>query len=249
MTRSVTDAKKMLDVMAGPVVGEPYGVSIPRSSAAEDRSLRVALVSDSPHGNVDPEVADATRRAADALRLLGHQIEECEYFFTGFYDSFVTILEAYTAMAVEQQVGDAGLAQLEANTLALALRGRQKSAADYVSAVHTLQNRSAEVVSEIDGYDVILTPTTPTTAPTIDDDMDTETHEERWARYQHYVAPFTYPVNCMGLPAVSIPGGLSHAKLPIGIQIIGRLGDDAGVLAIARLLESAHPWRESYLHV
>lgn len=57
---------------------------------------------------------------------------------------------------------------------------------------------------------------------------------------------FTYPLNCTGQPAISIPGGRSRAGLPIGIQLIGRMGDDRGVLAVAAQLEHALPWRETY---
>ncbi|MGA1167503.1 MAG: amidase family protein, partial [Burkholderiaceae bacterium] len=42
-------------------------------------------------------------------------------------------------------------------------------------------------------------------------------------------------------PAISVPCGLTQAGLPIGLQIVGRMFDDAMVLRVARAYESVHP--------
>ncbi len=48
---------------------------------------------------------------------------------------------------------------------------------------------------------------------------------------------FTVTVNLAGLPAVSVPAGLSHDGLPLGLQVIGRAFDEAIVLRVARAIE------------
>ena len=48
---------------------------------------------------------------------------------------------------------------------------------------------------------------------------------------------FTIPVSLAGLPAISIPCGLSSDGLPIGVQVIGRALDEPTVLRVARILE------------
>ena len=53
--------------------------------------------------------------------------------------------------------------------------------------------------------------------------------------------PFTIPFNLAQQPAASIPCGFTRAGLPVGLQIAGRMFDDAGVLAAARAYESADP--------
>ncbi len=55
----------------------------------------------------------------------------------------------------------------------------------------------------------------------------------------------TYPANFTGHPAASVPAG-QHDGLPVGLQIMGRLGADGDVLAAAGALERIRPWRESY---
>jgi aspartyl-tRNA(Asn)/glutamyl-tRNA(Gln) amidotransferase subunit A len=49
--------------------------------------------------------------------------------------------------------------------------------------------------------------------------------------------PFTYPFNLTQQPAASVPCGFTDSGLPIGIQIVGRHGDDARVLQAAHALE------------
>ena len=50
---------------------------------------------------------------------------------------------------------------------------------------------------------------------------------------------FTVPANLAGLPAISVPAGLSSDGLPLGLQVIGRAFDEATVLRVGDVLESA----------
>jgi Asp-tRNA(Asn)/Glu-tRNA(Gln) amidotransferase A subunit family amidase len=86
-----------------------------------------------------------------------------------------------------------------------------------------------------DGVDAIVTPTTDGTARPYSaaalagEELDDE-------RFQARVA-FTIVANLAGLPAVSVPCGLDARGLPVGLQLIGRRGADARLLAIAARLE------------
>jgi aspartyl-tRNA(Asn)/glutamyl-tRNA(Gln) amidotransferase subunit A len=62
---------------------------------------------------------------------------------------------------------------------------------------------------------------------------------------KHWVdwSPFSYPFNMTRQPAASIPCGLTSGGLPIGLQIVGRLHDDARVLRAARAFEATQPVR------
>lgn len=80
--------------------------------------------------------------------------------------------------------------------------------------------------------DVILTPTAPTPAFAIGDKMD-----DPIAMYLNDV--FTVPVNLAGLPAISIPVGLSSDKLPLGLQLIGKPFDEKRLLQVGQVLEKS----------
>lgn len=57
--------------------------------------------------------------------------------------------------------------------------------------------------------------------------------QQEWIEW----TPFSYPFNLTRQPAASVPCGLTSAGLPIGLQIVGRMYDDALVLRAARAFE------------
>lgn len=52
------------------------------------------------------------------------------------------------------------------------------------------------------------------------------------------------PVSLVGLPAISVPVGFGDAGLPAGMQVFGRRGDDAGMLALGEAYHQATGWPE-----
>ncbi len=56
--------------------------------------------------------------------------------------------------------------------------------------------------------------------------------------------PYTFPFNMAWNPAASIPCGWSKEGLPIGMQIVGRLQDEAMVLQVSRAFEEIAPWQD-----
>lgn len=98
--------------------------------------------------------------------------------------------------------------------------------------VRALIRRDFEEAFE-SGIDTILTPATPSAAFALGD-ME---KADPLAMYLNDV--FTVTVNLAGLPAVSVPAGLDGDGLPLGLQLIGRPWDEAGLLNAAEALESA----------
>jgi aspartyl-tRNA(Asn)/glutamyl-tRNA(Gln) amidotransferase subunit A len=80
--------------------------------------------------------------------------------------------------------------------------------------------------------DAILTPTAPSEAFAIGEKMD-----DPIAMYLNDV--FTVPASLAGLPAISVPAGLSDGGLPLGLHLIGRAFDEETVLKVAGVLEDA----------
>lgn len=58
----------------------------------------------------------------------------------------------------------------------------------------------------------------------------------------HLQLPLSWPPTALGLPALTIPVGLTPERLPVGLQLVGRRGEDARLLAAARLVEQARPF-------
>jgi Asp-tRNA(Asn)/Glu-tRNA(Gln) amidotransferase A subunit family amidase len=81
----------------------------------------------------------------------------------------------------------------------------------------------------VEGVDLIVTPTVPCVAPPADSD-------ELALRLP--ATEFTYPFSVLGWPALALPCGAAEDRLPASVQLAGRLGDDARVLAAGQLLAS-----------
>jgi aspartyl-tRNA(Asn)/glutamyl-tRNA(Gln) amidotransferase subunit A len=80
--------------------------------------------------------------------------------------------------------------------------------------------------------DAILTPTAPSDAFAVGDKMD-----DPIAMYLNDV--FTVPASLAGLPAISVPAGLSADGLPLGLHLIARAFDETTMFKVAEVLEQA----------
>ena len=93
-----------------------------------------------------------------------------------------------------------------------------------------------EFRSALDLVDVIVTPTSPTTAFPLGSRID-----DPVSMYLSDI--FTVSVNLAGLPAISIPAGFS-AGLPIGMQIIGNYFQEARLLNVAHQYQQMTDWHK-----
>ena len=94
----------------------------------------------------------------------------------------------------------------------------------YVKALKTRQLIKQEFDQVFKDYDVVLSPTTPTTA--------FKFGQESANPMDMYINDLaTIPANMAGLPAISFPCGFSH-NLPVGLQLVGRALDEATILNV-----------------
>jgi len=249
IARCVRDVALLLDVISGPVVGEPYGIAPPETSflAACDDSpdrLRIGYLVEPPDGApLDTEVREAFEAALEALDSLGHDVVETDPGLGGMRPAYMTIKQGNTAALVGNSVPDESLSELEANTLAIATRGLAKTAADYCLAVDFVRNEAARILRHWTEIDVLATPTL-TKLPIPNGVIPAMTdYDERWTFCFDWHA-FTFPFNITGQPAISVPAGRSETDLPIGLQLVGRTGEDATLLALAAAFEEAQPWAD-----
>jgi len=232
IARTVADVEAALAAVAGHLPGDPYWAE--PDPERRPSPLRVAFTTGAS-APVDPEVVSATAAAAEAVAALGHRVVEEGPDTTGFRDQMLVVVAA--GMASLPLPPGADLDPL--NTASIAA-GNQLSAADYVRAVALIREHSRRVVAFWDTHDILLTPTLTATAPrlgTLGAKLESA-HEE----YLDWLS-FTYPYNCTGQPAISLPLGMSSTGLPIGVQLVGPPRGEHTLLALAGQLESALPWR------
>ena len=112
--------------------------------------------------------------------------------------------------------------------------GENISDEQYQAAVHELRNIRHEIAAVFKSVDVLVTPTTPIPAPRV---SDLTTNLDQLRPTELVLLRNTRPANVWGTPAISVPCGKTSEGLPIGLQIIGPMGQDARVLQVARAFE------------
>ncbi len=254
VTWSVRDSAAILDATHGVEPGSRYGAPTPDGSflsqvTRSPGKLRIALMVDPfAHSPVDPECAEAARAAARLCESLGHHVSEAaprlDVAALGFA-SFVLIGSAVAADIADRAkaTGINPAETLEPITLAFAEYGKTFTAMDYHRANDILQNAAITLGQFMQQYDVILSPTLA--APplklgqiNLSPDCDFQT----WGQRAAVFSPFTQIANMTGQPAMSVPLAMSQGGLPIGVQFLGRYGEEALLLRLAGQLERAAPW-------
>jgi amidase/aspartyl-tRNA(Asn)/glutamyl-tRNA(Gln) amidotransferase subunit A len=171
---------------------------------------------------------------ARSLEALGHLVEEAGPDTRPFREAQETIVAAGTA---SYDIED--LSVLDPLNAWLVEQSRRLTAADYVRAVNAVRTQSRLVVAFWDDHDVLLTPTL--TQPPFEVGHFGGDPERAVAEGFDWLS-FTYPYNCTGQPAISLPVGQSSQGLPLGIQLVGPPRGEALLLALADQLEKDRPW-------
>jgi amidase len=255
VTRSVRDSAAILDATAGPVPGDPYwaparrGPSFAAAAATPPPRLRIAVMTASPTGSdVHPDCVTAARAAATLCESLGHQVEGAALSVDGdaFSAHFINQWACGNAWAIADWEARLGRpvteAEVEPLTWALVELGRSINGAQYLRSVQELQVITRQIAAYFEGIDVLLTPTlAEPPAPLGTFDSPPGEPLAGLLRAAAYV-PFTPPFNVTGQPGVSLPLHWNEAGLPIGVQFVGRFGDEETLLALAGQLEQAAPW-------
>ena len=256
VSRSVRDSAAALDATAGPAVGDPYFAPPPSRPFLEEVGaapgrLRIALATEAFGGSpVDRDCIAAAEAAAALCEELGHYVERAApaYDVDGLDETYNRVFAINAAANIRLRASALGLtldpAGFERVTWRMIEIADRSNAADYVQMLNRLHAISRRIQAFFQTYDVLLTPTLaePPVPLGVLDMMseDTAAYTARLWRY----TPFTYPFNVTGQPAMSVPLAWNDAGLPIGVQFVGRYGDEAGLFRLAGQLEQARPWAD-----
>jgi len=242
MARTVQDCALLLTVLTGADDRDPY--ALPRDGAdyragLEDgvKGLRIAY---SPRlgyaSNVHPEVATAVERAAKAFSELGAEVETVDPGFADPRGAWLTLWYSGAAKALGHLTAEQRR-RLDPGLLVHVERGEKISATDFLTADVARTDLGRQMNLFHLRYHLLITPSVAVPALRVGTDLSDPQREKEWIDW----TPFSYPFNLTRQPAASVPCGLTSAGLPIGLQIVGRLYEDALVLRAARAFERTYP--------
>ena len=260
MTRTVRDAAIMLGAMAGhdPKDSTSAPVPVPDFEPAVERpvkGLRIGIPREYRLDGMPAEIEALWRQGVSWLEAQGATAVEIglpltKYALPAYY--IIAPAEASSNLArydgvrfglrvpcdsIDGMYEQTRAAGFGAEVRRRILIGTYVLSAGYFDAYYLKAQRVRTLIARdfdaaFRSCDAILTPTAPSAAFAIGEKMN-----DPVAMYLNDV--FTVPSSLAGLPAISVPAGLSEDGLPLGLQVIGRAFDEEGMLSVAAALERA----------
>ena len=241
LTRNVEDAALMLQVICGYDQLDPASLkTLPGdyiSHLGDGISGRkIALAVGSFIDESDAEVLEAVYKSTRILEKQGAIITEVNMDF---------LREAALANGIMTQADGAAFhrerLKEHPDWFGADVRLRLETGAAFTSSEYSLARRTQVEITRrfellFDEYDALILPTTPIPAPV----LEGENAIERARQLTRFTAPF----NLSGLPALSIPCGFTTEGLPIGLQIVSRAWNEAGVLRTGYTFQQATDWHK-----
>ncbi len=239
MARTVTDAALLLQATAGYDPDDPVSVAAPVDNLLADidagvAGWRIALADDAHFGQADPEVLAAVHRAAAVFEELGAHIERIDLGRGQEAAQMNALMTTSDAAAFHRDRLRTHPEKFGADVLARMERGAMFTSTEYILARRFQSEWRRQLERLYERFDLLLTPTAPITAPVIEG-LDSIEAARQLTRC-------TAPFNLAGLPALSLPCGMSEAGLPIGLQIVAAPWREARALRAGRAFEQATAW-------
>ena len=246
MTRTVTDAALVLQVLAGHDPADPSSAALPvpdygRLLDGDPRGLRVGVVREFFFEHLHPEVRDAVEAAVRTLEGIGARVEEVRLSRIRHAGPATFAIITAESMAYHEPYLKTRAAEYGADVRARLLTGQFVLATQYLKAQRARQVLQADVDAALRHVDALLFPTTPIPAPRTDEREATVDGVRDDVR--GWLTRCTRPINLTGHPALSVPCGLTAGGLPVGLQFVGRRFDEATLLRMGRAYETVSPLR------
>jgi Asp-tRNA(Asn)/Glu-tRNA(Gln) amidotransferase A subunit family amidase len=218
LARTVADCALFAGAVSGRDLGDP--------DARPDRAPRIGICRSPTWDLAGPETHALLVRVTDALGRAGASIEarELPERFAALIDAHPIVMNSESARALGWELAH------HADLLSDGLRermefGLSQSQAALEAAYSVFETTQRDFPTAVDGLDILVTPAAPGEAP-------------RGLDWTGDPA-FNFIWTSLHVPCVTVPAGTGPNGLPLGIQIVGRRGDDRAALAWARWVEAA----------
>lgn len=259
LAKDVADCALLLRVIAGhdPRDSTSVDLEVPDYLASlnpQVSGMRIGLPREYFAEGLDPEVERAVKEAVARLEELGAQVEEVSLPHTDYAIAAYYIIATAEASSNLARYDGARYGHRSSNPRDLAemyaqsrsegfgeevkrriMLGTYVLSAGYYEAYYRKAQKVRTLIKEdfdraFRGCDVLITPTSPTPAFRLGEKLD-----DPLTMYLSDI--YTISVNLAGIPAISVPCGLSSSGLPIGLQILGKPFDEETILRGALAVE------------
>jgi aspartyl-tRNA(Asn)/glutamyl-tRNA(Gln) amidotransferase subunit A len=239
LTRSVRDAALILNAIAGYDRADATSSRHPVVDFVPDedcsiRGLRIGFPETFFFERLNPDVESAVRGAIARAESLGAEVKPVKVpGMEAMNAAGRVILLCEASALLEPHLGNRS--RFGPDVLALLDQGRLLPATDYIHAQRLRKQMQREFARVWSAVDCLITPTTPNTAPRIGQSTVKLGGREEDVRLA--TTRLVRAMNLLGLPALSMPCGLSADGLPMGLQIVGPAFHEALILRVGAALE------------
>ncbi|MDE3116720.1 MAG: amidase [Pseudomonadota bacterium] len=261
LTRTVRDSAAVLDAIQGSLSGDPYWAPpAPESYLGaikrKPKRLRIAFTTKKlDGGSIHADCVAAVKAAAKLCEAQGHIVEEAvpSFDYGALLGAFMTYWCTTLAMGIDFIATMTGQTpardRFEGLTWGLYESGKRVAATDYLRAKMAVQQAGRIAAKFHETYDVWLSATLGRPPEKLGFfDMENSDFSVSFLPQIDY-APYTALQNATGQPAINLPLTWNKAGLPIGVQFVGRFGDELTLLKLAAELEKAQPWYHRYKQI
>ena len=248
MARSPRDVAALLDVQSGPEPRRPF--TLPKEEFlanidADCRGRRVGWLGN--WGGAYPMEAGVLETCEQALRRfsdLGVTVEAIEPPASAgdLWQSWLDLRAFANASRLAPLYADPALRKQLKDTAIWEIETGRKLTIESVQKASLIRSRWYAKAAELFyDYDALVLPSAQVWPFPVETEYLTEISGRPMNTYHQWME-VVVPVSLIGLPALSVPAGFGDAGLPMGLQLIGRHGDDLGLLQLAEAWHQATDW-------
>ncbi len=242
LARTVRDTALLLEPILPRVKGEP-SLGSRRKLSAKPLKFTLGVPREFFFDVISNEVRFVFEEALRSLRAQKARIKEVSLSLLGETEYAGNQIAWAEATHYHQQSGyfPARSAEYGDDVRTRLALGTQVPATVYLTALEMREKfiQQLHLVMAEAGVDALAVPTTPITAPLMDQETIRIGDKDHSTRALLLRA--NRPANLAGVPAISVPCGFIPAGLPVGLQLIGAVADEHLLLQIAQAFERAHP--------
>jgi amidase len=240
MARNVEDLALLLDAMSGEYADDPLSLPAPPTSflsaaRSSKRPKRVAYSPDLGITPVDPEVKAVTRKAAERFAEAGAIVEEAHPDLREAHECF-HVLRAFDFAITKAQLLRTRRDLLKPEVIWNIEEGLKLTIEQVERAEAQRVAMTARAVEFFKTYDLLLCPATIVPPFPIENRYVSECDGKKFDNYVEWLG-IVYAITLVCCPALSLPCGFTRSGLPIGLQMVAKPRDEAGLLAGAKVLE------------